>query len=199
MRRKIETQVTKSVNQHLIIYADAADTQQVWQWVKRGPGKPTASREQSFSRDQTGEALIQKLNSIAFSLEDEADIGGIVQVAERVRAGFDVERVTKRFYEQFKAEHAAFLRFLSGIPDEGLQRWYVSVMLNRLMFIYFIQKKGFLDGDPDYLRTRLAASQAAAADRYYATSSARCSSRGLPGGRRSARLRRAACWARCPT
>ncbi len=35
-----------------------------------------------------------------------------------------------------------------------LRRWYASVMLNRLMFIYFIQKKGFLDGDPNYLRTR---------------------------------------------
>ena len=167
-RRKIETQVAKSVNQHLIIYTDAANTQQVWQWVKRGPGKPTASREQSFFRDQTGEALIQRLNAIAFSLEDEAGIGGIVQVAERVRTGFDVERVTKRFYERFKAEHAAFLKFLSGIPDEGLQRWYASVMLNRLMFIYFIQRKGFLDGDLNYLRTRLAASQDAAPDRYYA-------------------------------
>ena len=28
-------------------------------------------------------------------------------------------------------------------------------MLNRLMFVYFIQKKGFLDGDPNYLRNRL--------------------------------------------
>ena len=28
-------------------------------------------------------------------------------------------------------------------------------MLNRLMFVYFIQKKGFLDGDRDYLRNRL--------------------------------------------
>jgi hypothetical protein len=28
-------------------------------------------------------------------------------------------------------------------------------MLNRLMFIYFIQKKGFLDDDPNYLRERL--------------------------------------------
>ena len=167
-RRKIETQVTKSANQHLIIYTDMANTQQVWQWVKRAPGKPTASREQSFFRDQTGEALIQRLNAIAFSIEDEADIGGIVQVAERVRAGFDVERVTRRFYERFKAEHAAFLKFLRGIPDEGLQRWYASVMLNRLMFIYFIQRKGFLAGDLNYLRTRLAASQAAAADRYYA-------------------------------
>ncbi len=32
-------------------------------------------------------------------------------------------------------------------------------MLNRLMFVYFIQKKGFLDGDPDYLRNRLRLTQ----------------------------------------
>ena len=115
-----------------------------------------------------------------------------------MRAGFDVERVTKRFYERFKAEHAAFLKFLQGIPDEGMQRWYASVMLNRLMFIYFIQKKGFLDGDPDYLRTRLAASQRPRPTASTPTSSARCSSKGLPGGRTSARLQRTGCWARCP-
>jgi len=28
-------------------------------------------------------------------------------------------------------------------------------MLNRLMFIYFIQEKGFLDGDTRYLQNRL--------------------------------------------
>jgi hypothetical protein len=32
-------------------------------------------------------------------------------------------------------------------------------MLNRLMFIYFIQKKGFLDGNTDYLRTKLRQTQ----------------------------------------
>ncbi len=37
--RKIETQVAKSVNEHLIIYTDAASTQQVWQWVKRETGQ----------------------------------------------------------------------------------------------------------------------------------------------------------------
>ncbi|MEQ8226386.1 MAG: DNA methyltransferase, partial [Candidatus Eremiobacterota bacterium] len=35
------------------------------------------------------------------------------------------------------------------------KEWYASVMLNRLMFVYFIQKKSFLDNDPDYLRNRL--------------------------------------------
>ena len=33
--------------------------------------------------------------------------------------------------------------------------WYASLMLNRMMFVYFVQKQGFLDGDLDYLRNRL--------------------------------------------
>lgn len=164
-RRRIETQVAQAVNQHLIVYTDADHQQQVWQWVKREAGRPTAAREQTFHRDQSGERLIQRLQAVAFSLDEEERLT-IVDVAGRVKAGFDVERITKRFYERFKAEHGGFLKFLRGIPDESAQRWYASVMINRLMFIYFIQKKGFLDGDLNYLRTRLAAS-AAAPGQYY--------------------------------
>jgi len=70
------------------------------------------------------------------------------------RAAFDVERVTKRFYEEFRKQHAAFLKFITGIPVKEDQEWYASVMLNRLMFIYFMQKKSFMDDDTDYLRNR---------------------------------------------
>ncbi|WP_157727144.1 hypothetical protein [Burkholderia pseudomallei] len=35
-------------------------------------------------------------------------------------------------------------------------------MLNRLMFVYFIQRRGFLDGNPDYLVDRLRAVREAA-------------------------------------
>jgi hypothetical protein len=76
-------------------------------------------------------------------------------VPGRVRQAFDVDRVTKRFYDLFKTEHAAFLAFIEGIPGQADREWYASVMLNRLMFVYFIQKQGFLDGDRDYLRNRL--------------------------------------------
>ena len=55
----------------------------------------------------------------------------------------------------FKSEHTAFLKFIEGITEVADREWYASVMLNRLMFVYFIQKKGFLDGDRDYLRNRL--------------------------------------------
>ena len=165
-RRKIEQEVAQSVHEHLIIYADAEQTTQIWQWVKREPGRPDACREHPYHRGQSGEALIQKLETITFSLAEEEGVT-LPDVTGRVRAAFDVERVTKRFYDRFKTEHDKFLKFLNGIPDQEMQRWYVSVMLNRLMFIYFIQKKGFLNNDTDYLQTKLAECQVDGADQYY--------------------------------
>jgi hypothetical protein len=154
-RRKIEHQVAKSAHEHLIVFTDASGETQVWQWVKREPGKPAACREHSFHKSQAGDALLQKLQAIAFTLEEEEQLS-LTDVTSRARAGFDVEKVTKRFYDRFQKEHAAFLKFVDGITERTDHEWYASVMLNRLMFVYFVQRKGFLDGDPNYLRNRLA-------------------------------------------
>ena len=168
-RSKIEREVTKSVHEHLIIHTDHEKTTQIWQWVKREAGRPAQRRELTFDPTrQEGKALIQRLESITFSLEEEEGLT-LVDVTSRIRAAFDVEKVTKRFYDYFKKEHDVFLQFLDGIPDEEMQRWYVSVILNRLMFIYFIQKKGFLNDAPDYLQTNLLRSREHGADQYYRT------------------------------
>src|SRR5260221_9342678 len=87
----------------------------------------------------------------------------MIEVAGRVARAFDVERVTKKFYDRFKLEHAVFLNLIGGIDAQADREWYASLMLNRLMFVYFIQRKGFLDtqvpggldGDPNYLSNRL--------------------------------------------
>jgi len=159
LRRKIERRIEKDAHEHLIVFLDGERATQVWQWVRREPGNPIACREHTHAVAQPGDALVQKLQAIAFSLEEEEDLT-IVDVTGRVRASFDVEKVTKKFYDRFQKEHSAFLDFIEGIDQEADREWYASVMLNRLMFCYFIQKKGFLDGDMDYLRTRLGMVQA---------------------------------------
>ena len=165
-RRKIQKQVAKSVHEHFIIYTDAEKNTQIWQWVKREQGKPDACREHRYDHGQSGESLIQKLQIIAFTFEDEENLS-LIDVTGRVGTAFYAEKVTKKFYDHFKREHTAFLKFLNGIPDAEMQRWYASVMLNRLMFIYFIQKKGFLSNDENYLRTKLTEVQATGTNRYY--------------------------------
>ena len=166
IRRKIERQVTKSHHEHLIIYLNADKTRQVWQWVKRQSGKPAQCREHTYYASQSGDLLIQKIDNLAFSLEEEEQLT-IIEVGRRAKKAFDVEKVTKKFYDRFKTEHEKFLEFLKGIPEEKFQRWYVSVMLNRLMFIYFIQKKGFLDNDTNYLGSGLRKSKEHSKNVYY--------------------------------
>lgn len=164
MRRRIETMVEKSHHEHIIVFVDENGGNQIWQWVKREIGKPLASREHVYHRSQSGDSLIQKLQSLAFSIEEEEKLT-LPDVTRGLRAGFDVEPVIKRFYKDFETEHETFLKFIKGISEEGMQRWYASVMLDRLMFIYFLQSKNFLDNDPRYLQNRL--QQHRGKNRYY--------------------------------
>ncbi len=166
LRYKIETQVRKIAHEHLIIFTDKARTLQKWQWVRREYGKPIARREYDFASGHKNDALLQRLQAAVFEL-DEEDSLTIIEVGQRLRNAFDLERVTKKFYERFKDEHTAFLKFLEGIPDEHFQRWYVSVTLNRLMFVYFIQAKRFLNDDPQYLQNHLKASKQRGKDLFY--------------------------------
>lgn len=157
-RKKIETQVAKTTLEHLIIFTDAKRAEQIWCWARREAGKPASVPEHFWYATSGNRGFLQKLQAIAFSLAEESTLT-LVDVTTRARAAFDVERVTKRFYDQFKAEHKAFLDFISGITEVADKEWYASLMLNRLMFIYFMQRKGFLNGERDYLRDRLARCQ----------------------------------------
>ena len=165
-RAKLDKLIAKDHFEHLIIFADQAHGRQVWQWVRRESGKPNAIRAYTYSVGQSGELLLQKLEHLVVALEDEEQTG-LADILGRVRAGFDVEKVTKKFYERFKTEHDRFLKFVEGIPDKQMEAWYASVMINRLMFLYFIQAKSFLNGDLDYLRNKLKESRDRKKDGYY--------------------------------
>lgn len=153
-RGKIERQVAKSAHEHIVVFIDKDRMAQTWQWVRREKDKPAARREHTYVCTQPGDSLVQKLQKLMISLAEEERLT-IVDVTGKARQAFDVDRVTKRFYDRFKEEHKAFLAFIEGITVVADREWYASLMLNRLMFIYFIQKKEFLDGDKNYLRNRL--------------------------------------------
>jgi hypothetical protein len=153
-RRKLERQVAKHAFEHLLIFADEARTRQKWLWVRREPHSPLRCHEHDYARGQPGDSLVQKLQYLVIGLDEEEELT-LVDVSRRTRQAFDIERVTKQFYDRFKKEHGEFLAFIQGIQDQADRAWYASLMLNRLMFVYFIQKKRFLDNNPDYLRHKL--------------------------------------------
>jgi len=153
-RKLLEKHVTPLATEHLMIFADAAQTRQVWLWTSRLPGKPVRHRELVWQRGRSNELLLQKLTTIAFTLDEEEalDVTGVVQ---RLRDSLDRDRLTKRFYDDFKNHKDRFQKFITGLTDSGVLAHYTSLMLNRLMFCYFLQQKGFLNGEQNYLRRRL--------------------------------------------
>ena len=155
IRLKLDRKLSETSFEHLIVFVTSDRSRQSWMWVRREPGKPLAARTHEYQRGQPGDSLLQKLQVLFVSLaEEEAGLSTVV-VAGRARAAFDIERVTKAFYRDFDTHRKAFLKFIDGIVEVADREWYASVMLNRLMFVYFIQRKGFLDNDRNYLRNRL--------------------------------------------
>jgi len=64
-------------------------------------------------------------------------------------------RIYKCFFERFQSEYAIFLTHINGITDNADLNKYASLMLTRLMFLYFLQHKNFLDDDPNYLSNHM--------------------------------------------
>lgn len=71
------------------------------------------------------------------------------------RAAFDVEAVTDKFFDDYrKVFESVEGEVKKSIKTDESARLYTQRLFNRLMFLYFIQKKGWLEyeGDKNYLR-----------------------------------------------
>ena len=89
--------------------------------------------------------LISKKKNSSIYLTDVTDV-------------FSVERLNKEFFAGYKVQYSKFLQLL---PDTKQNRDYVKKLLGRLVFLQFLQKKGWMgvpasrsdwsDGDKSYL------------------------------------------------
>jgi hypothetical protein len=168
-RKAIQKEISRSYHENLLIFLDTDNTQSLWYWVKRD-GTKQYPCDHLYIKGQPGDLSLGKLEAMVFDIGDFAETGKIpvLEVASRLKEALDVERVTKRFYEDYKEEHLRFLDDIEGIDDERDLHWYASVLLNRLMFIYFLQRKWFIDnGNPNYLQDKLVESRERGPDRYY--------------------------------
>ena len=161
MCKKIDTRLRRTANDYICIYYLPQSEHHLWVV----PVKKVEKRDLVLVEYETAakaDFLFEKMSDLCFDLDERTTI---MDVKERVQAGFIVnsEKITKDFYTGFRKEHTNFAKYITGIDDEITdlkknrnKQWYTSVMLNRLMFCYFIQKKGFLNLNVNYLRDKLA-------------------------------------------
>ncbi|MEG3871598.1 Eco57I restriction-modification methylase domain-containing protein [Microcoleus sp. Z1_B5] len=165
-RLTIYREIVQISAENLLIFIDENRTKCLWYWVKR-EGTKLYPRDHVYVKREPCDLLLSKVTALKVDLE-ELETLSVIDVAQRLQAGLDVERVTKKFFEEFKQQHVEFLSVIRGIDKETDRRWYTSVLLNRLMFVYFLQRKGFIDsGKMLYLQEKLAESKQRGTDLFY--------------------------------
>lgn len=170
-RLAIQQRLAELAHENLLIFVDDADapTQSLWLWVKR-EGSQRFPREHLYVKGQPGDLFISKISGIVVDINELDEHGHfpLAQLVDRMKAALDVERITRKFFKDYDAQRLAFVELIEGIPDERERRWYASVLMNRLMFVWFLQRKHFLDGgNLHYLSDKLKESGKRGADRFY--------------------------------
>lgn len=154
-RKRIGREIEKLHHEHLVVFVDREQTRQVWAVHKREEGKSKGTSEIPFFKGRGVEHLARRIQKLSFSLQ-ESESTTIVEVSARVNQALLTERVTKKFFKEFSDQRKGFVKFLDWIEDESKRDWYCSVLLNRLMFIYFLGGKGFLPEGTAFLTDSLA-------------------------------------------
>lgn len=82
----------------------------------------------------------------------ENELQDPVQIYNTLLKSFSVEKVTKRFFDDYTSTFKKIREsLLKQIPDTKWTHDYSLQLLNRIMFLYFVQKKRWLDNNPRFI------------------------------------------------
>ena len=116
-------------------------------------------RRQLFRRISvaSGDRLRTASERIAIlDLQAIGDQASPLIIQDRHDEAFDVEKVTKKFFEDFSNIFEVVAKDIRKHNDweEEIVEKETQTLLNRLLFLYFIQRKGWLNRERDYLYKR---------------------------------------------
>jgi TaqI-like C-terminal specificity domain/Eco57I restriction-modification methylase len=130
-----------------ILLAAGAEDGSEWQLVYPSTrGEKEVLRRITLHRGQHHRTVAEQLAAVY----RQAHKTGIADALDRA---YDVEAVTKKFFGEYKRVFDHAMEEVQGFPDKDERRLFCQTLFNRLMFIYFLQRKGWLrfGGSADYL------------------------------------------------
>lgn len=143
----------------LLIFANASADQLHLIHPQFGSGARPTLRRMVVERDMPRRTAVQQVANIYRNHKK------LKNIREALNQAFDVEPVTKDFFKQYKAlfERAeSLIADCTEFSDPEDCKQFVQTLFNRLMFVYFLSRKGWLtyEGETDYLNALWAAYEA---------------------------------------
>ena len=113
-------------------------------------GPRATLRRMVVERDLPQRTAVQQISNIYWEYQETKSIRAALDRA------FDVEPVTRDFFVQYKRVFDRLEQSVTGFADSEHEerRLFVQTLFNRLMFVYFLQRKGWLEfrSDKDYFK-----------------------------------------------
>ena len=147
--------ISRLLNAHpyaLFIFSNREQTD--WHLVnaKYDPNHPDKRR--LYRRITIGPTEKLRTASERIAMLDSHSLDSPLEIQNRHDEAFNVEAVTKRFFGDYKS---VFQRLQEDLTSQTQDRqWahdYALQFLNRCMFLYFIQRKGWLGDNTEFLKT----------------------------------------------
>ena len=131
----------------LLVFTNTSTSQLHLVYPSFERAQPTL-RRMVVERDLPRRTVVQQVSNIYWNHRDTGSIHLALDQA------FDVEPVTKAFFAAYRQVFEAVEQSVVGFGDDTeARRRFVQTLFNRLMFVYFLQRKGWLsfEGNKDYL------------------------------------------------
>jgi len=153
--------VNTKLGDHLLVLSSTDS--RLWHLIypTQTAGKPVL-RRMVIERGLPRRTVVTQLAKV-YQEAQKADIRCALESA------YDVEPVTKEFFRTYRETFDRVMAMIRGVPNEEQRRLFCQTLFNRLMFLYFVQRKGWLkfSGDSNYLPALLRASKAAGNENFF--------------------------------
>ncbi|MCK4315184.1 MAG: Eco57I restriction-modification methylase domain-containing protein, partial [Anaerolineae bacterium] len=153
-RRAVHRALAPTYIEHLLAYVTADDQQATFVWARRRARNKIEMRALPYAVGSPARTTIEQLGELAFTVEELGLFGEppVTVVADKLNAAFDIEAVTRLFFTTYRNVFREAEGQISGISADA-RRLFTQKLLNRLMFLVFLERKGWLrfNGSRDYL------------------------------------------------
>lgn len=153
-RRAVQRALKPIHAEHLICYVTRDRKQAAFVWARERADGKTELRTLPYEVGSPARTTIERLAELAFIPDELGPTRQppITAVTDMLNRAFDVQRVTEAFFADYKKVFAALQEHLYRVSgDKVWAHDYALQLLNRLMFLYFIQRKRWLGDNPRFI------------------------------------------------
>jgi len=148
-QREMVTKLIRKYDRGLFVFSDLEESNWHLVNVKRDSQRHSRMilRRISIGPQEQLRTAIERISL----LRVESPSWSGLDVELRHEEAFDVEKVTQQFYRDYKDIFDHIVERLESHASYRTSRAFAQHFMNRMMFLYFLQRKGWLDGRGDFI------------------------------------------------